>query len=288
MKRFERKFGAGILESLPDQPGVYRFLDADGATIYVGKSRSLRKRLTQYSRARRGKMRKIVMAASSLEWELLDSEMRALLHELSLIQKLNPKLNVSGRFSYLYPFIGIYRYSTHEWGIALGTQPATMTDFDWYGCYRSRMRVRGAYRGLAELLTYVAHPTPLTAAQKQGLPAYTSLRIFRRLPETLSGCIVPFLLGQSDRLMHDLFAALLDSKGARAKAADLQEHFEALEDFWENEAVPLAQAIQKTVWTRYPVTQSDRDALFLLAKGNADDPATLEKLIQESLGPDSL
>lgn len=272
MTRFERKFGVGFLASLPTTAGIYRFLDADGVTVYVGKSRNLRARLTQYSKARRGKMRKIVLAASSLEWELLDTELAALLRELKLIQELGPALNVVGKFSFLYPFLGISRISAHEWAFCVTTtaHSEAMKDFEWFGCYRSGSRVREAHRGLTELLRFVAHPTPIAAAQKASFPPYTTVRVFRRIPESFRSAIPAFFRGDSDLLLPLFFDTLLDLKAARASAKDLQTAFEALQEFWDNEAVPLRAAIEKNNCLNYPIAQLDRDALFLNLRATAD------------------
>ena len=55
MRLFDQRFGVDFLAGVPTAPGVYRFLDAAGALLYVGKAGSLRRRLAQYRTAGRKK-----------------------------------------------------------------------------------------------------------------------------------------------------------------------------------------------------------------------------------------
>ena len=68
---FDQKFGEGLLARVGTGPGVYRYSDAEGVVIYVGKAKNLRRRLASYRNAGRKKahrkMRRIVKAASSLK-----------------------------------------------------------------------------------------------------------------------------------------------------------------------------------------------------------------------------
>lgn len=89
-------FTAEDLRSLPASPGVYRFLDAGGATIYVGKARSLRSRVGSYfvpSARRTPKGRAILERVRRLEIELTSSELEAILLEADLLLKERPPLN---------------------------------------------------------------------------------------------------------------------------------------------------------------------------------------------------
>src|SRR4051794_25612672 len=107
MTLFDRKFGKEYLASVPTTPGVYSLFDAEGQLIYVGKAKSLRRRLAQYRKAprtKRGrKMRALIREATRIEWETCESDLEACLLELRRIQALRPARNVVGTFTYLYP-----------------------------------------------------------------------------------------------------------------------------------------------------------------------------------------
>lgn len=97
------------LPSLPLAPGVYRMLDAKGDALYVGKARSLRKRVTAYTQAARlsERLRRMVFETRSLEVVTTASEAEALLLEANLIKRLRPRFNIVLRDDKSYPWLVI-------------------------------------------------------------------------------------------------------------------------------------------------------------------------------------
>ena len=96
--------------SVPDQPGVYRFLDGDGRVIYVGKAKSLRSRLGQYFQDPDGlhpRTRSMVWAASSVSWTVVATEVEALQLEYAWIKEFDPRFNVKYRDDKSYPFLAV-------------------------------------------------------------------------------------------------------------------------------------------------------------------------------------
>jgi excinuclease ABC subunit C len=83
----------------PRLPGVYGMVDAGGELIYVGKAKSLRARLLSYFRpkGRDPKAGRILKDTRLLTWEIAPSEFAALLRELELIQRWQPRFNVQGQ-----------------------------------------------------------------------------------------------------------------------------------------------------------------------------------------------
>lgn len=97
-----------ILKELPFSPGVYRFYNIDNELIYVGKAKSLRKRVANYFTNRKGldqKTRSMVRRINHVEYTLVNSEYEALLLENNLIKSNKPKYNVLLRDDKTYPFI---------------------------------------------------------------------------------------------------------------------------------------------------------------------------------------
>src|SRR5262245_48239986 len=84
------------LKTLPDAPGVYRMLDALGEALYVGKARSLKKRVATYTQTGKQPARLIRMIAetAAMEFVVTRSEVEALLLEINLIKRLKPRFNV--------------------------------------------------------------------------------------------------------------------------------------------------------------------------------------------------
>ncbi len=98
---------AAYLKTLPDAPGVYRMLNAAGEVLYVGKAKSLKKRVTAYATGRLHSDRLIRMVSDTAEMVFVTtaSEIEALLLESNLIKRLKPRYNVSYRDDKSFPNI---------------------------------------------------------------------------------------------------------------------------------------------------------------------------------------
>ena len=99
-----------IISSLPDSPGIYKYFDKDGTLIYIGKAKSLKKRVNSYFNKNQHENRKTAIMVSrivDLQFTLVETEIDALLLENSLIKKFLPKYNINLRDDKTYPFICI-------------------------------------------------------------------------------------------------------------------------------------------------------------------------------------
>ncbi|MCA3270659.1 MAG: excinuclease ABC subunit UvrC [Roseomonas sp.] len=97
------------LQTLPTSPGVYRMLDEKGEALYVGKARSLRKRVTSYTQLGRlpERLRRMVFETRSLEVVTTASEAEALLLEANFIKRFRPRFNIVLRDDKSYPWLVI-------------------------------------------------------------------------------------------------------------------------------------------------------------------------------------
>ena len=97
---------------LPLEPGVYQFLDRTGTVIYVGKAKSLRKRVSSYfmqNKEHPPKVRVLVRQIAEIRHIVVDSETDALLLENSLIKELQPRNNILLKDDKTYPWIVVRR-----------------------------------------------------------------------------------------------------------------------------------------------------------------------------------
>jgi excinuclease ABC subunit C len=95
---------------IPLDAGVYRFRDADGRVIYVGKAKSLRSRLSSYFQdisALHPRTRSMVTAGASVEWTVVSNEVEALQLEYSWIKEFDPRFNVKYRDDKSYPYLAV-------------------------------------------------------------------------------------------------------------------------------------------------------------------------------------
>jgi excinuclease ABC subunit C len=102
------------VKRLPDRPGVYRMLDADGKILYVGKARSLKSRVGSYFRADQlqPKVQALVRVVAGIEVTVTGSDTEALLLEHNLIKSHRPRFNVTLRDDKSFPYVHL---SAHDY-----------------------------------------------------------------------------------------------------------------------------------------------------------------------------
>jgi len=129
-------------KSLPDGPGVYLFRDGRGNVIYVGKAKSIRKRVASHfsNPVTRGAF-EMVDAIESVEFILVASEAEALLAEQNFIKQYRPRFNIRLRDDKSYPFIAISM--DEEFPRVYFTRERHRRDRLYFGPYSNAKRVRG-------------------------------------------------------------------------------------------------------------------------------------------------
>src|SRR6185503_18095566 len=87
---------AAYLKTLPDAPGVYRMMNAAGDVLYVGKAKSLKKRVSSYALrgAHNERISRMIAETAEMLFLTTESETDALLLESNLIKRLKPRYNV--------------------------------------------------------------------------------------------------------------------------------------------------------------------------------------------------
>lgn len=95
---------------IPTQPGVYRWLDANGRVLYVGKAKNLRARLSNYFgplESLHKRTRRMVTTAADVQWTIVNTEFEALQLEFTWIKEFDPPFNVRLKDDKSYPYLAI-------------------------------------------------------------------------------------------------------------------------------------------------------------------------------------
>ena len=127
---------------LPHSPGVYRYYDAAGNVIYVGKAKDLSKRVAQYfvePERLTVKTRLLVSRIADLQYSVVDTEADALLLENNLIKQYKPRYNILLKDSKTYPWICV---TADEFPKVFLTRRVVKNGSRYYGPYSSVMHAR--------------------------------------------------------------------------------------------------------------------------------------------------
>ncbi len=138
------------LRAGPDAPGVYLFRSPRGEVLYVGKARSLRRRVLDHLRARLEKDGSIVAQSASVEFVPTTSEREALLLEASLIKQYQPRYNALLKDDRSYPYLAISAGETFP-RLYLVRRPKRTADVWLFGPYTSAREARAVGEVLNEL-----------------------------------------------------------------------------------------------------------------------------------------
>jgi excinuclease ABC subunit C len=136
--------------SIPDAPGAYLFRDGDGRVVYVGKARSLRKRLASYwGKPLHPRTEAMVASAAKVEWIVASTEVDALMLEYNLIQEHRPRFNIRYRDDKSYPYLALTVGET--WPRAQVLRGAKRKNVRYFGPYGHAWAIRDTLDALTRV-----------------------------------------------------------------------------------------------------------------------------------------
>jgi excinuclease ABC subunit C len=228
------------LAQLPDQPGVYKFYDAKGTLLYVGKAQSLRNRVRSYflkSATLEPHKQIMVAEVADIQYLLAETPTQALHFEADLVRHERPRYNVKLRDDKHYPYI---RINVHEpWPKTMVARKMQRDGARYFGPFTDASSVRQTLDTVNRLFPHILCNRVITGNDPRACLYYH----IKRCPAPCIGAInnadyrqivdqmVNFLDGKSDSVLNDLRHEMEEAadKLEFERAADLRDRIRAAE-----------------------------------------------------------
>jgi excinuclease ABC subunit C len=291
---------------LPDAPGVYLFRDGRGRVIYVGKAKSIRKRVASHfsSKEHRGSPGHADMVASveHVECVVVASEAEALLAEQSFIKQYRPRFNIRLRDDKSYPFIAVSL--DEDFPRVYFTRERHIPGRAYFGPYSNAKRVRGTLEVLTKVFMFRSCTGP-EPGRRSGSPCldyyikrcqapcvgYVSKEEYRQGIDA----VIDFLSGRFKTIARELEQRMRTAAAAQEfEQATLERNrLRAVQSLMErqrvaNESVGTLDAVAVAVDGTDANAQvfqvrdgvlSDRQSFYLSNEGERDEDEVAEQFI---------
>lgn len=151
----------GIVSNLPERPGIYQYLNAEGTIIYIGKAKNLKRRVYSYfsKEHQPGKTRVLVSKIADIRYIVVNSEEDALLLENNLIKKYKPRYNVLLKDDKTYPSICV---QNEYFPRVFKTRRIIRNGSSYYGPYSHSPSMHAVLDLIKHLYSAYMQPQPLT------------------------------------------------------------------------------------------------------------------------------
>jgi excinuclease ABC subunit C len=248
--------------AIPDQPGVYRFRDAAGRVIYVGKAKSLRQRLNSYFADLANlhpRTQTMVTTAAGVEWTVVGTEVEALQLEYAWIKEYDPRFNVKYRDDKSYPYLAVTM--ADEFPRVQVMRGAKRKGTRYFGPYAHAWAIRETVdlllrvfpvrtcsNGVFKRAGQIGRPCLLGYIDKCSAPCVG--RISEEDHRALAEDFCAFMAGDTQRFTRRLEREMREASGRLEfeRAARLRDDVQALKRAMEKNAVVLPDGTDADVF----------------------------------------
>ena len=227
-----------LVPTLPNEAGVYRMLDERGEALYVGKAKSLKKRVPAYAKAQglSARLQRMVALTRAMEFVTTASEVEALLLEANLIKRYRPAFNIVLRDDKSFPYI--FLRTGHEFPLIGKHRGAKRPETEYFGPFASAGAVNDTLNALLKAFPLRSCRDSIFASRTRPCLQYQIKRCSApcvgRVGAETYGRIVSevreFLSGKSDEVQTRLQGEMLDASGKLdfERAAVLRDRLKAM------------------------------------------------------------
>jgi excinuclease ABC subunit C len=228
------------LRRLPDKPGVYKFYDAKGALLYVGKAQSLRNRVRSYfqkTAVLEPHKQQMVTEVADIQYLLAETPTQSLIWEADLVRHERPRYNIKLRDDKHYPYIRINVQD--PWPKTMVARKNQRDGARYFGPFTDATSVRQTLDTINRLFPHILCTRVITGKDPRACLYYH----IKRCPAPCIGAIdnanyrqiidqmVAFLDGKSDSVLKDLRLEMAEAAESLEfeRAADLRDRIRAAE-----------------------------------------------------------
>ncbi len=191
--------------SIPDAPGSYQFVDAQGRVIYVGKAKSLRSRLSNYflqPELLPERTRQMVQTAERVEWIVAKNEVDAFFLEFNLIKQHRPRFNIRLKDDKSYPYLAVTL--DEEWPRAMVMRGQKRKGVRYFGPYAHAYAIR-------ETLDLLLRTFPIRTCTRAKFDRHHRLGrpcLYAHIEKCAAPCVGAIDAAEYESLVGDLIAFL--------------------------------------------------------------------------------
>lgn len=240
---------------IPTSPGVYRFRDARGRVLYVGKAINLRQRLSNYFQPMRNlhqRTRAMVLTAAGVEWTVVGSDREALDLEYAWIKEFTPPFNVKFRDDKTYPYLVVTLGD--EAPRVMVTRNRRIPGARYFGPYPKIWAVRDTIELMVRAFPIrTCSDSSYKRAMQSGRPCFPgqigrcggpcSMRVSIEEHRAIVNDFVAFMAHPDRAVVRLLEKEMRDAAGVQEyeRAAKIRDRLQALENVLERSAVVLPE-----------------------------------------------